>query len=413
MTPPRYQLACNDAVAWLRELARRLGRPGHHRPALRVAREAPRHRHDHAAQAQQGVEQRLVRHLPERALPASCSPRSTGCCGATRHFYLFCDQETMFVAKPLAEAAGFKFWKPLIWDKQRIGMGYHYRARYECILFFEKGKRKLNDLGVADIIECAARPRRLPGREAGRGDARCWSSRAASRASWWSTRSWAPARPAWRRLRHGPRLRRQRHLQRGGGRRASGASAQVGGPAGPAPGGARRPARPDARQPSTRHDRQRIPRPDRRLRRWPPSAQAASSCTPRSRWARPSSARTARSTSSSCAPTTSAPWRSSASTRSMPGHHRREDPLRAAGPRGASGSPGCLAYAGDGWSRGILHTLEASPLAAYCLPKRRELARGAGHARARSRARRHLRAVGPDPAPRPAVHSVKATSVAV
>ncbi len=33
-----------------------------------------------------------------------------------------------------------------------IGMGYHYRARYECILFFEKGKRKLNDLGVADIL---------------------------------------------------------------------------------------------------------------------------------------------------------------------------------------------------------------------------------------------------------------------
>ena len=218
------------------------------------------------------------------------------------HFYLYCDPETMFVAKPLAEAAGFKFWKPLIWDKclgpdtlvwtargvQRIadivvgdqvaipeggitevratrtthapalrialsdgtellaslehrfllgdgplveahalrpgnsfctrpvlsrftalsphaaelarnwiarppaisvtsitdageqslvdisiadrdelfllangvvthnckiGMGYHYRARYECILFFEKGKRKLNDLGTADILE--------------------------------------------------------------------------------------------------------------------------------------------------------------------------------------------------------------------------------------------------------------------
>jgi DNA modification methylase len=33
------------------------------------------------------------------------------------HFYLFCDQETMFVAKPLAEQAGFKFWKPLVWDK--------------------------------------------------------------------------------------------------------------------------------------------------------------------------------------------------------------------------------------------------------------------------------------------------------
>ncbi len=206
------------------------------------------------------------------------------------HFYLYCDPETMFVAKPMAEAAGFKFWKPLIWDKclgpdtlvwtergvvriedivvgdrvaipeggstevratrktrapslkltlsdgtqliastehrfvrgdgshveagqlapgsmlllrpvrltsttverngtvrvesieavgERdlidisvadrdelfllanglvthncsIGMGYHYRARYECILFFEKGKRKLNNLGTADIIE--------------------------------------------------------------------------------------------------------------------------------------------------------------------------------------------------------------------------------------------------------------------
>ena len=68
------------------------------------------------------------------------------------HFYLFCDAETMFIAKPEAEKAGFRFWKPLVWDKRTIGMGYHYRARYEFILFFEKGKRRLNDLGVADII---------------------------------------------------------------------------------------------------------------------------------------------------------------------------------------------------------------------------------------------------------------------
>jgi site-specific DNA-methyltransferase (adenine-specific) len=71
---------------------------------------------------------------------------------ADTHFYLFCDAETMFDAKPKAERAGFKFWKPLVWDKRTIGMGYHYRARYELILFFEKGKRRLNDLGVADII---------------------------------------------------------------------------------------------------------------------------------------------------------------------------------------------------------------------------------------------------------------------
>lgn len=69
------------------------------------------------------------------------------------HFYLFCDQETMFIVKPIAEQLGFKFWKPIVWDKCAIGMGYHYRARYEFILFFEKGKRKLNDLSIPDVLE--------------------------------------------------------------------------------------------------------------------------------------------------------------------------------------------------------------------------------------------------------------------
>jgi len=34
----------------------------------------------------------------------------------------------------------------------KIGMGYHYRARYEMIMFFEKGKRKLNNLSIPDVI---------------------------------------------------------------------------------------------------------------------------------------------------------------------------------------------------------------------------------------------------------------------
>ena len=75
------------------------------------------------------------------------------------HFYLMCDAETMFIAKPEAEGAGFRFWKPLVWDKRTIGMGYHYRARYEFILFFEKGKRRLNDLGIADVIAFHGPPR--------------------------------------------------------------------------------------------------------------------------------------------------------------------------------------------------------------------------------------------------------------
>lgn len=69
-----------------------------------------------------------------------------------RHFYLFTDAETMFVVKPIAESVGFKFWKPLVWDKQKIGMGYHYRSRHEFVLFFEKGKRKIADLSIPDII---------------------------------------------------------------------------------------------------------------------------------------------------------------------------------------------------------------------------------------------------------------------
>jgi hypothetical protein len=38
--------------------------------------------------------------------------------------------------------------------------------------------------------------------------------------------------------------------------------------------------------------------------------------------------------------------------------------------------PGCLVYAGKGWSKGVLHSLEASRLAAYCLPDKATLNRG-------------------------------------
>jgi hypothetical protein len=37
--------------------------------------------------------------------------------------------------------------------------------------------------------------------------------------------------------------------------------------------------------------------------------------------------------------------------------------------------PGCLAYAGPGWSKGVLHTLEGSRRAVHCLPERPDLAR--------------------------------------
>ena len=114
------------------------------------------------------------------------------------HFYLFCDAETMFVAKPEAERAGFKFWKPLVWDKRTIGMGYHYRARYEFVLFFEKGKRRLNDLGVAGRHLGPACAWRLPGGKAGRSIRDPDWAEHRRRAKRSPIRSWAPAASAWR-----------------------------------------------------------------------------------------------------------------------------------------------------------------------------------------------------------------------
>jgi len=35
--------------------------------------------------------------------------------------------------------------------------------------------------------------------------------------------------------------------------------------------------------------------------------------------------------------------------------------------------PGCLAYAGAGWSKGVLHTLESSRVAVHCLPDAKSL----------------------------------------
>ncbi|MBS2020771.1 MAG: site-specific DNA-methyltransferase, partial [Deltaproteobacteria bacterium] len=89
-----------------------------------------------------------------------------------RHFYLFCDEVTADVIKHqqgigaarLSNGArkcesGLVYWKELIWakttlDGQKIrgGTGYHYRAACERVLFFEKGKRALQDLGIPDVL---------------------------------------------------------------------------------------------------------------------------------------------------------------------------------------------------------------------------------------------------------------------
>ena len=89
-----------------------------------------------------------------------------------RHFYLFCDEVTADIIKQqqgvgaarLPNGArrcscGFSYWKEVVWAKTTLdgakirgGTGYHYRAASERILFFEKGKRVLADLGIPDVL---------------------------------------------------------------------------------------------------------------------------------------------------------------------------------------------------------------------------------------------------------------------
>ena len=69
-----------------------------------------------------------------------------------RHLYLFCDNETMFYIKSKAVKAGFDFRNKITWDKVLLGMGYSWRYQTENILFFSKGKRKLVDLSLPNII---------------------------------------------------------------------------------------------------------------------------------------------------------------------------------------------------------------------------------------------------------------------
>ncbi|HMV69806.1 MAG TPA: site-specific DNA-methyltransferase, partial [Myxococcota bacterium] len=150
--PPAFQLSHDDAVAWLRSLPSAsvdlivTDPPYESLEKHRKIGTTTRLKHSEASSND------WFEILPNHRFPELLAELFR-VLKNHRHFYMFCDAETMFVVKPMAEAAGFRFWKPLVWDKRRIGMGYHYRARYELILFFEKGKRRLNDLGIADIIE--------------------------------------------------------------------------------------------------------------------------------------------------------------------------------------------------------------------------------------------------------------------
>ncbi len=136
MLKSRFSLNCGDAVEWLRSLDD---------DSADLVITDPSHR----GQKSSGY---WFETFPDTRLPELLAEIHR-VLRENRHFYLSCRAETMFVAKPMAEAAGFKFWRPLVWDKGTTEMGYHYRPRCGYILFFEKGRRMLNDMSVPDVLE--------------------------------------------------------------------------------------------------------------------------------------------------------------------------------------------------------------------------------------------------------------------
>jgi site-specific DNA-methyltransferase (adenine-specific) len=68
------------------------------------------------------------------------------------HCYIFANHQLMRALVPQAERVGFTFYKPLIWYKGTLGMGYHYRNTYELILFFAKGHRLTRNRRTPDVL---------------------------------------------------------------------------------------------------------------------------------------------------------------------------------------------------------------------------------------------------------------------
>ena len=80
-----------------------------------------------------------------------------------RHAYVFCDRRIHPLLERVAHDAGFRVHPPLIWDKDRLGLGSGpWRSSYELILFLEKGRRAGNHKTLRNILRARAPIRRYP-----------------------------------------------------------------------------------------------------------------------------------------------------------------------------------------------------------------------------------------------------------
>jgi len=78
------------------------------------------------------------------------------------HLYVMADKDTAYTIKPIAEETGFTYWNSIVWNKEKVGMGYHYRRQHEFTLFFEKRvgrhNRQLNSKSISDVISYPSIP---------------------------------------------------------------------------------------------------------------------------------------------------------------------------------------------------------------------------------------------------------------
>ena len=70
------------------------------------------------------------------------------------HAYLFADCEVQAILNGWVREGEtpFGYVKNLVWDKIDAGMGYHWRARHEYVVMLEKGKHRLNNLALPDVL---------------------------------------------------------------------------------------------------------------------------------------------------------------------------------------------------------------------------------------------------------------------
>jgi len=72
------------------------------------------------------------------------------------HAYIFADQQAMPIiltwARESEPTGAVSYSKPLVWDKIDAGMGYHWRSRAEYIIMLERGKRRLHNLSLPDVL---------------------------------------------------------------------------------------------------------------------------------------------------------------------------------------------------------------------------------------------------------------------